>query len=115
MRAGGQLEVLGVADLQPSTPAGHWGVDSRFILRDVDRLVFQRCEMAPRGGADSHMHEEQDQIFYMLAGSLRVTDGDGRSVMLSAGDALLIPAGVPHATFNDAAATASYLVLTYPT
>jgi quercetin dioxygenase-like cupin family protein len=114
MRHAAHLAPVRVAALEASTPAGHWGVDSRFILRDVDRLVFQHCEMEPGGGADEHRHEDQDQVFYVLAGRLRVTSGDRRPVVLTAGEALVIPAGVPHATVNDGGDPARYLVLTYP-
>jgi quercetin dioxygenase-like cupin family protein len=115
MGNGADMSPVRVAALEPSTPGGHWGVDSRFILRDADRLVFQHCEMEPGGGAEAHEHEDQDQIFYLLAGTLRVTSGDRDEVMLSAGDALVIPAGVPHATVNGGSDPARYLVLTYPT
>ena len=114
MRPGAEIEVVRVAALEPSTPGGHWGVDSRFILRDVDRLVLQHCEMAPVGGAEPHRHDDQDQIFYILGGRLRVTGADGSDLTVSAGDAVVIPAGAPHATVNDGDEPARYLVVTYP-
>jgi quercetin dioxygenase-like cupin family protein len=108
-----ELKLIRTRDLEASAPTGHWGVDSRFILRDVERLVFQHCEMDVGGGAESHTHHDQHQIFYVLEGQLRVTAGDGREVMVSPGEALLIPAGAAHATMNDGADSARYLVLTY--
>ena len=115
MAIGPELKLIRTGQLEPSAPTGHWGVDSRFILRDVERVVFQHCEMDPGGGAESHAHDEQDQIFYVLGGRLRVRGGDGRDVMVDRHDALLIPAGAPHATMNDGPDVAQYLVLTYRT
>ena len=108
-----ELTLIRTTELKPSAPAGHWGVDSRFILRDAHGVLLQHCEMAPGGGAEAHAHDEQDQVFYVLEGHLQVRDGDGREVMVHPGEALLIPAGAAHATVNDGADVARYLVLTY--
>ena|SRR5215212_5556057 len=107
------LKLIHTKALEPSAPAGHWGVDARFIVRDAAGFVFQHCEMEPGGGAEAHAHDDQDQIFYVLEGHLRVSGGDGRKMTVNPGDALLIPAGALHATVNDGAVAARYLVLTY--
>jgi quercetin dioxygenase-like cupin family protein len=108
-----ELTLIRTTELEPSVPTGHWGVESRFILGDVERLVFQHCEMRPGGGAESHAHDEQDQIFFVLEGRLRVSGADGPDVMVNQGEALLIPAGAAHATINDGTDVTRYLVLTY--
>lgn len=114
MRTERQMRIVRPAELDASTPAGHWGVESRFLLRDPERLVFQVCQMEPGGGAELDAHVEQDQIFLVLDGRLHVASGDGPHLAVSEGEALLIPAGAPHATVNDDAGPARYLVLTYP-
>lgn len=43
-----------------------------------------------------HVHEDEAEAFYVLAGSLEVWVGDDTHLTLGLGDAVRAPAGVPH-------------------
>ena len=42
-----------------------------------------------------HSHDDEDELFYILDGSLRI-EMEGRDVLLHAGDAFVVPKGVRH-------------------
>lgn len=43
-----------------------------------------------------HVHEDRDEIIYVVAGELRQIIGDGEPVSLKPGEAAIIPKGTPH-------------------
>jgi mannose-6-phosphate isomerase-like protein (cupin superfamily) len=49
-----------------------------------------------QGTFDWHAHEHEDELFYILDGSLRIDFADGTHVELQAGDACVVPKGVRH-------------------
>ena len=108
-----EMELVRIDDLEPSVPDGHWGVVSRFVEQG-QRLTVQFCHMAPDGGADPHVHNEQDQMFFVLRGALEVRGAADGVVVVRAGEALRIPAGACHATVSAHEGSTDYLVLTYP-
>ncbi|MFV2172745.1 cupin domain-containing protein [Actinomadura sp. LOL_016] len=54
----------------------------------------------PDRGHDRHEHPESDEILYIIEGEGRQTVGDGPEYPVRAGDAVWIPKGTPHSTFN---------------
>ena len=56
------------------------------------RSIFQ----PGKEGAPPHLHREAAELFFVLAGSLRVLTGD-ELVTLEPGDFLLVPPNTPHA------------------
>lgn len=54
----------------------------------------------PGGSAPEHTHAESAELLYVLDGSGQLTLG-GQSHAVSAGQALYLPAGVPHSMTND--------------
>jgi len=109
------MELIRIAALEGATPADHWDVTARLVEESPGRLRVQSCEMAPGGGAESHLHAGEDQMFVVLAGELAVEHEREETIVVREGEALRIPAGAPHATRNDGSAPARYLVLTFPT
>jgi quercetin dioxygenase-like cupin family protein len=59
-----------------------------------------------------HVHEREDELFYVLAGRLKVTRGS-EELMLEAGESGFLPRGVPH-TFRIASGYARWLVYITP-
>ena len=106
------LELVTTESLDWFEPGGHTGVRSHWIVPRADAARVQLCEMAAGGGADSHVHEDEDQVFHVLDGALEVSDGAGTDVAVGAGESVRIPAGVPHATRNTGATTCRYVVVT---
>lgn len=60
----------------------------------VGRVVIKAGESNPR-----HCHDTCEEVLYLLAGKLRHTYGD-KSVEMTAGDTLVLPAGVMHNALN---------------
>ena len=65
----------------------------------------------PRYIAPLHVHQEDDEAWYVLAGALRVRLGD-RDVDVPAGGAVIAPRGTPH-TFRNAGDDVGRIVGTF--
>ena len=107
-----KLELIGPQERDWFEPAGHWQVQSHWVVQDAEAARVQFCEMGAGGGADSHVHDDEDQVFYIIEGALDVEDGSGAHVVVRAGEAVRIPAGVPHATTSAGDGATRYLVVT---
>ena len=106
-----QLERIGPEQRDWFEPQGHWQVRSHWIVR-TGAVRVQFCEMGAGGGAQAHVHDDEHQVFYVIEGALNVEDGDGGGVVVHAGEAVRIPAGVPHATRTAGEGSSRYLVVT---
>jgi quercetin dioxygenase-like cupin family protein len=49
----------------------------------------------PGVGIPPHIHENEDEVFQVLAGQVEMSVGD-KTTILSAGDLILCPKGIPH-------------------
>jgi mannose-6-phosphate isomerase-like protein (cupin superfamily) len=73
-----------------------------------------RWEMGPEpSGPDAHFHRTISESFFILAGTVRLFDGD-RWLDATAGDFLYVPEGGIHAFRNESGAPASMLLLFAP-
>jgi mannose-6-phosphate isomerase-like protein (cupin superfamily) len=73
-----------------------------FLARsvDTDRFNLAIVTIDPqRPGPETHLHEKEDDSFYMLDGELVFTV-DGEDVTASPGTFVLVPPGVPHTFAN---------------
>ncbi len=90
---------------------------ARFVAPGSDtagRFGLFRWDMAPAaGGPAAHFHKTFSESFYVLAGTVRLYDGD-RWVEARPGDFLYVPDGAVHAFANDADEPASMLILFAP-
>ncbi|HMP79595.1 MAG TPA: cupin domain-containing protein [Pirellulaceae bacterium] len=59
-------------------------------------LVFMHRNMTAKGGPPRHVHHDQDEWFYVVAGEFVAEIGDERFTMHT-GDSLFAPRAVPHA------------------
>ncbi|HEU4781750.1 MAG TPA: cupin domain-containing protein [Ktedonobacterales bacterium] len=80
----GEARGLGVSTIQFKV-AGQ-GSDGLFVLENTFHA---------KGGPARHLHYEQDEWFYVVAGEFLMEVGDERFA-LQPGDALLAPRNVPH-------------------
>ena len=89
----------------------------RFVAPGSDtagRFGLFRWDMAPHaGGPAAHFHKTFSESFYVLAGRVRLYDGE-HWVEARAGDFLHVPEGAVHAFANDADEPASMLILFAP-
>lgn len=106
------LRLLRPSAVEGSVPSGHWDVVARELVQGPTGAHFQFCEMKMSGGAESHAHDTENQIFFVIEGAL-VLDSAGETLDVSAGEGVFIPAGVQHGTRNGVDRVTTYLVITY--
>jgi mannose-6-phosphate isomerase-like protein (cupin superfamily) len=68
----------------------HW---SPRVVAKVDDAYVKVAKV--QGTLAWHSHDDEDEFFYVLSGSLRIEMED-RAVELNAGDAFVVPKGVRH-------------------
>ena len=78
-------------------------------------LTFIRVTLTPGGGHDFHKHPDQEEVIYVNKGQITQWLEDQEQV-LQPGEAIYIPKGVVHASFNadDASEDAEMLVVLGP-
>ena len=69
--------------------------------------------VSPGQSQTPHRHDDQDKVYYVLAGAGRFSLGEGEE-RLGAGEALVAPAGVLHGLINDGTAPLLVLVVVTP-
>ncbi|TYB66007.1 cupin domain-containing protein [Nonomuraea sp. PA05] len=62
--------------------------------------TFGEVVINPNKGHDRHLHPFSDEVLYIIEGEGRQTVGDGPEFAVKAGDAVYIPMGTLHSTFN---------------
>ena len=67
----------------------------------------------PRPIAPLHMHHREDEAWYVLEGTLKITLGN-REVEATTGSAVFGPRGVPHTFWNPGPGPARYLLIMGP-
>jgi mannose-6-phosphate isomerase-like protein (cupin superfamily) len=63
------------------------------VIAEVDDAYIKVAKV--HGAFDWHSHQNEDELFFVLAGSLRVEKDDG-AVTLAEGQMLVVPKGVRH-------------------
>ena len=86
---------------------------TKIALATTERSQLDLYCVAAGQSQTAHTHEIQDKIYYVLEGSGRFTLG-GTEHGLSAGDALVAPAGVEHGLVNDGPEPLLVLVVVTP-
>ena len=92
--------------VSPDADSEWWEVTpgERFIIRTSTREtdgVYTMLEVVadPRNGVPMHIHANEEEHFVILEGCVHITNGD-RNLELSAGDAVTVKRGTPHAWCN---------------
>ena len=85
-RPGGQLVVHGEKAF--STKVSGADVEKKYAVLEI--------HTPPGLGPELHIHPEQNELFYLLKGSIGLQCGSERTI-LKAGDSFMAPANVPHA------------------
>ena len=81
---------------------GHHYGNVEFLARSVDtpRFTFGIIEIVAGRELEEHVHQEEDDGFYILEGELTFTFGDHEAAA-PAGTFVLVPPGVSHGFRND--------------
>ncbi len=78
-----------------------------------DQLFFADHPMPPGFGVPLHVHEDEDELFYILEGEITLYGVDG-SAVAGPGAFVHLPRGVPHGFHNLGAGPARMIVVTTP-
>lgn len=93
-----------------------WGA-STFIndpqSTGAQQIVTIKATFKSRKGHDFHLHPRQEEVIYVLAGTLEQWVGEEREILMQ-GDAAFIPAGQVHASFNTGAEDVKILAILSP-
>jgi mannose-6-phosphate isomerase-like protein (cupin superfamily) len=83
---------------------GHVLGNVEFLARTADtpRFNFAIIEIAPGRELEAHVHEAEDDAFYILEGEM-IFLFEGRETTAGPGTFVLVPPGVEHAFRNDGA------------
>ena len=93
-----------------------WGVMgwvSRPATTKTKDLVVIEVTLEPGGGHNFHKHPEQEEVIYVLDGTIEQWLGEEMQ-MLSSGDTVFIPSDTVHASFNVSGQTAKVLAILGP-
>ena len=103
-------------------PAGsgpvYWGPGDqiRFILTGAETggaFFLADVLVPPGGGPPPHIHDREDETFYLLHGALTIWVGD-QTVYASQGDCAHLPRGIVHSFRNKGRETERMLVTATP-
>lgn len=72
-------------------------------------MTVGRCHITPGKANSRHYHPNCDEILYVMQGTIRHSMGE-ETALMSAGDAVSIPTGVPHNAENVGADEAVCLI-----
>jgi mannose-6-phosphate isomerase-like protein (cupin superfamily) len=91
-----------------------WGkdCDGWHLVKNPQLSVIQE-RMPARTAEVRHFHHHAQQFFYILAGQAAM-EVDGRTMILSAGEGIWIPAETPHQMRNDSEDEVHFLVISHP-
>jgi quercetin dioxygenase-like cupin family protein len=76
-------------------------------------LTLIECEAAPGGGPPPHIHEREDEAFYVLDGAFEIQLGD-ELLRAGPGDFAFVPRGMVHRFANVGDTPARILILFTP-
>lgn len=81
---------------------------------DYDRCSFAYTVMLADGGAEPHVHETSDHIYYVLRGAFIYSNFKDEPVEVKAGEAILAPHGITHEVKGNGVDDCEYIVCTLP-
>ncbi|MFH1919724.1 MAG: cupin domain-containing protein [Planctomycetota bacterium] len=80
---------------------------------EMKNLVVIEVTLSPGGGHAFHKHPRQEEVIYCIEGQVEQWLDQEKQV-LTAGDAVVIPSDVVHASFNTSQAEAKLLAILGP-
>jgi mannose-6-phosphate isomerase-like protein (cupin superfamily) len=88
------------------------GCEGWFLLRHPECHVIQE-RMPPATAEVRHLHQRSRQLFYVLSGTLTMSDGSAE-VAIPPGHAVVVEPGTPHRASNATMAPVEFLVFSCP-
>jgi len=104
--------------VSPNSGDQVWVVDEliRFIATGHETggaYTLTESMVLPNGGPPMHVHQREDEAFWVLEGELEVIVGE-QAFTVPTGGYVQLPRGVPHRFLNRAATPARFLTLLVP-
>jgi quercetin dioxygenase-like cupin family protein len=82
------------------------------MVADTD-LMFVRAQLPPGEAHKFHYHPKMEEILYILSGTAEQWIEKEKRIM-KAGDAIFLPAGMIHGTYNTGSDTLDFLAVLSP-
>ncbi len=92
---------------------GSLGWCSRPADTEAENLVVIEVTLAPGGGHAFHRHPQQEEVIYVVDGEVEQWREEEMQVMRP-GDAVFLPGGTVHASFNTSDSDAKLLAILSP-
>jgi len=109
-----QEPVLSDPSSAPVLDLGSTRVAHRIRSEDTNgALAVVEFHAAPGEGVGLHVHKREDELVYLLEGTIEVTVGD-RSMTVSRGACALLPRGIPRGFTNTGDGPARQLAVLLP-
>jgi mannose-6-phosphate isomerase-like protein (cupin superfamily) len=92
-----------------------WGIENWLAGKDMgncDALTLGRMTVSPGRSDLPHSHGNSVEVLYLIKGTVAQIVGE-ETIMMEAGDTVVIPAGTPHMTHNHGDADAD-IIVAYP-
>jgi quercetin dioxygenase-like cupin family protein len=99
------------------TPFDHFGMETQVIFNPETGSPKANVTLStfpPGSGSQDEVHENSDQIFYLIKGRLTFSAKGQVIAELKEGDGLLVPAGEVHAVRNERDEEGALLAITVP-
>jgi quercetin dioxygenase-like cupin family protein len=80
-----------------------WGTIKWLVTPNLDEgvgLTTGEVIIYPGKGHDPHTHPGEEEVIYVVSGEGEQTVGDGPAFTIREGDALHVPTGAVHSTYN---------------
>ena len=110
------MKLIRIEELPEVLPARHYDLLSRRVVNvsmGAKAMEVSKVRMEPKGRADSHIHENAEQLFIVLKGEMAVKTAEGES-RLKQGEAAFIYPGEVHQNYNAAEGETEDLSITSP-
>ena len=99
------------------TPFDHFDMTTQVIFNPETgspKANVTLTTLEKGSGSTDEVHENSDQIFYMLRGTMKIYAHDELIYTVKEGDAVLVTAGDTHAVRNENDELAQFVAITVP-
>ena len=99
------------------TPFDHFDMTTRVIFNPETGSPKANVTLTTLGkssGSNDEVHENSDQLFYMIQGTMKIYANDELIYTVKEGDAVLVTAGDIHAVRNEDDEDVKFIAITVP-
>jgi len=99
------------------TPFSHYNMETQVIFNPQSGCLKANITLstvAKGSGSEDEVHDDSDQIFYCLQGTMNVYANNKLQITAGEGDAVFVAAGETHAVVNEDDTQLRYLAITVP-